>query len=221
MAGRKRSYAPKSKKTYKKAKALVIPKPLSNNLLANMQKVSFKYSDFFSINPAIGTFANYVFSANGMFDPNITGVGHQPRGFDQLLSLFDHYVVVSSTATVKVLENTGSNDTNHWMALTLQDTPTVFGTVTDIFENRNVDWDPIYTGSRERPLKLSFSNSFLGRKGIEDPELKGSRTLNPTEQAFYHVYYGTDGGDDAGATTFRIDIVYDAMLIEPRNPAQS
>lgn len=55
----------------------------------------------FSIDPAIGGLAStHVFSANGLFDTDITGVGHQPSGFDQLMTFYDHYTVTHAKITV-------------------------------------------------------------------------------------------------------------------------
>ena len=54
------------------------------------------YSDQITLNPAAGTVSKHVFSANGLFDPNITGVGHQPRGFDQYMALYNHYTVIGA-----------------------------------------------------------------------------------------------------------------------------
>jgi hypothetical protein len=39
-----------------------------------------------------GTFT-YQFSLNSLFDPNTTGTGHQPRGFDQIKTLYNRYRV--------------------------------------------------------------------------------------------------------------------------------
>ena len=53
-----------------------------------------RYSTKFTLNPAASTnVVQHVFSANGLYDPDITGVGHQPRGFDQLMSLYAQYTV--------------------------------------------------------------------------------------------------------------------------------
>jgi len=56
--------------------------------------ITFKYNDRIALDAAAGSIANYVFSATGMYDPDITGTGHQPLGFDQWLGLFyNHYTV--------------------------------------------------------------------------------------------------------------------------------
>jgi len=37
--------------------------------------------------------ADYVYCLNSLFDPDVTGGGHQPRGFDQWSALFGQYMV--------------------------------------------------------------------------------------------------------------------------------
>lgn len=39
------------------------------------------------------TSAEYSFRLNSVFDPNVTGVGHQPRGHDQWATLYRRYLV--------------------------------------------------------------------------------------------------------------------------------
>ena len=40
------------------------------------------------------------FVANGAFDPNLTGVGHQPRGFDQFMAGYETFTVTGSKISV-------------------------------------------------------------------------------------------------------------------------
>lgn len=220
---RERTYAPyvKTEGKVKKKKRVIYSVPRLT-LMGNQQKVTFKYSDFFSLNPALAGFASYVFCANGVYDPNITGVGHQPRGFDQLMALYDHFVVIHSKITATAMEATSTDKTNKWLALTLQDDSTPFAFSNDIFECRHTKWKPMYKDVPVGNLTMEFNNGFLGRsKPLSDPELKGSVSANPTETAFYIVYYGTDGGDDPGPVTCRVDIEYTVVLIEPKTPAGS
>lgn len=48
----------------------------------------------------LGGVKNIRFSGNSLFDPDVTGVGHQPYGFDQLASLYNSYRVFGSSIRV-------------------------------------------------------------------------------------------------------------------------
>lgn len=51
-----------------------------------------KYSEFVE---TAGLTGQYAFNMNSLFDPNRTGFGHQPYGFDTLATLYNRYRVVS------------------------------------------------------------------------------------------------------------------------------
>lgn len=49
----------------------------------------------------------YSFNLNNLYDPNRTGTGHQPYGYDQLEKLFTGYRVFGASYNVSVTTNTG------------------------------------------------------------------------------------------------------------------
>lgn len=53
----------------------------------------FKYEEIISQSLATVTATNQVFNLNSLFDPNRTGTGHQPYGFDQLAAIYNRYRV--------------------------------------------------------------------------------------------------------------------------------
>ena len=53
-----------------------------------------KYSEIVTTN-TVGNVGQYIFNLNSLFDPNRTGFGHQPYGFDTLATLYNKYRVVS------------------------------------------------------------------------------------------------------------------------------
>jgi len=50
--------------------------------------VTMRYVESFNIASTTGSLATYEWGANDLFDPNITGGGHQPYGFDQWVGTF-------------------------------------------------------------------------------------------------------------------------------------
>ncbi len=57
--------------------------------------------------------AAQVFRINSLFDPNLTGVGHQPNYFDQLTAVYGQYVVLAARAEARI---TNENNTGNIMA---------------------------------------------------------------------------------------------------------
>lgn len=55
-----------------------------------------QYVDTKTIAPASGA-AHHVFRLNSIFDPDVTGVGHQPAYHDQWSALYNKYRVLSAT----------------------------------------------------------------------------------------------------------------------------
>ena len=60
------------------------------------QIVKMRYVEEFELNPGLGSVASYVFRANGLYDPNYTGAGHQPYGFDQWMTYYNQFTVLGS-----------------------------------------------------------------------------------------------------------------------------
>ena len=126
--------------------ATILPTTYKNNsLLKDKMKVTFRYASRIIINPAAAGNGVHVFSANGMYDPDLTGVGHQPRGFDEVMPLYDHYTVIGSKCTVAACNlSTGGGI----LGIALKDSTTT-KTANDYLED--------YT-----------SNSIFGVSGVND-----------------------------------------------------
>lgn len=188
------------------------------------QRATFVYAENVALNPA-GAPANYVFSCNGLYDPNITGTGHQPRGFDQLMALYDHYVVIGARITVMYSNQDGSNA--QFVTVRVLDTATPTATTKNVMENRYVKAacaDVATGGNPSGSLDLSINpNKFLGRsKPLSDPDVKGSAAANPVEQCYFHIStFATDSLTDPGAMDVFVRIEYDTLLLEPKQPSES
>jgi len=185
-----------------------------------------------SLDPGVGTAVGYIFSANGCYDPNVSGTGHQPKGFDQWMTFYDHYHVKRSVMTVHFTSNavTGSQQ-SAVVGISLRDSPTtVTGTdLTSLVEDGvigNHKFAPMGTVYPAASVDVTNSyspNTFFGTKDLLDvSQLRGDSSNNPTDQAYYHVWYAPmSGGLDLAASIALVIIDYTVILTEPRPIGQS
>lgn len=224
MAGKRRTYAKRSgSKTAKRLKTSVVPRGIprpSDALLGNNKLVKLKYVEAFNLNPgASGVPATHVWSANGMYDPNITGVGHQPRGFDQLMALYDHFWVKSSTITVDFASTSNDAIAPFTVGISLQDDSSPEGDMIQACENRSAVYR-ITTDSVSPRLSLGFDSKSYFYKFKND--LLGSDGGNPADQAYFVVFaQPANSTSDLGNINCVVTIEYTALLSEPNNVAAS
>jgi len=57
------------------------------------ERASLRYTDFLAISTTAGTGNQYVYRLNSIYDPDLTGAGHQPYGHDTLAAIYNRYRV--------------------------------------------------------------------------------------------------------------------------------
>lgn len=175
-----------------------------------------------------GNSAALFFSANDLYDPDRSLGGHQPMGFDELIPLYDHFVVTHSRINVMAMSesNTVGRDTNQIVSISLRDTTTSTTNIEQSIEIGRTVWGML--GSQDGGAShLSLTHEcdvakFLGRKSLlSDPSCKGSVAGSPTEEVFFEINVANlDGGDPPGVD-YLVTIQYDAWFIEPKRLNQS
>lgn len=195
----------------------------SYKLLKTSQLVTMRYSTSFTLDPAATTNpAIRNFRANGMFDPDATGIGHQPRGFDQLMALYDHYIV--EEACLEAWYESKSASDGVLATLAVRDTLLSAPDRIEAMETR-VMTESTASGSNGGKIgyiRLSVKpHEFLGLDK-NDAELRGSITSNAGDQVFFNLGAMPIGiaADHPGVNVV-VKITYQARLIEPKEPGQS
>lgn len=70
--------------------------------------VTLPYAETFSMSTVASVPGSTVFRANSCFDPDFTGGGHQPRGFDQYTAMYGHARVLKSKIKFDFVANSGN-----------------------------------------------------------------------------------------------------------------
>ena len=183
----------------------------------------FRYSEpYLKIpNPSTTFLGTYIFSVNGIYDPDITGVGHQPSGFDQLMTMYDHFVVIGAKITVTFVNNDPNDPV--LVGIDVRDSVNAESDSRVIIESGTAKYANLSAKNNgENQVTMEYRinpNRFLGRsKPLADPSLKGGASGNPIEQCYFHIFSGNldDQATLAAATTANVVIEYQTMLIEPK-----
>lgn len=217
---------PRKKTKYKRRRRKKVTPGNAVGPLQTKLKAKMIYHEEFNLDPGVaGIPANYIFGANTLYDPRTASGGHQPRGFDQLMLLYDHFVVIASKITLTVTNS--DTDDSQMVVVMLRDSSTPLVSPSDIMEYRYIKQAALSTeggGRSTKTITLKCNpNKFLGRSSpLSDPDLKGSSSSNPAEMCFFHVYgFPTPSGIDTGSIYCQARIEYTAIFIEPKQPSSS
>lgn len=176
-----------------------------------------------------GLAGNYFFSANGMFDVNITGTGHQPMGFDQMMSMYNHYTVTSSKISLTAINGSAAGIYAD-IALYLSPDTTSITNVEQLIENGFLVWKPMYPINIEGSIaKLNLNCNVMTyfarhnnkRELLDDVDLYGTAAANPNDQVYFVVCAFDGAGANTVIVSFTVEIEYEVIFWEPRKLTQS
>jgi len=224
---RRASTASRPAKASRVSRRTRIPRPFAWD---KSKLVTLKYAGQFSLNPTSGAVSRYVFVANGMYDPDYSGTGHQPYSFDQIMGLYNHYTVVGSKITVRNVQS-GNVTNGGFYGITLS------GSADDLsgLSNETIMEHPGSTAkfiSAGHQIASSLNDATITKgysakrfHGIPDiigkSEYQGTSSANPVEQAFFTIWYAAVASEDAGAVPFVVNIDFYAVFTEPRTLSAS
>lgn len=227
---RKRTYAKsasrtRSKSTVKRQK-VVAPKAFSlapgRPARTNSYHCQLRYAENYALNPSVAGFAAQVFASNGLFDVDITGVGHQPAGFDQLMALWNEYVVLKARIKVSFT----SQDANNYSTIfgvTHADFATALTDWRQYVENGSTKWGK-QAGRGAEPLVIVMEidmAQWSHQDIFNDDNYTGNVSSNPTDTHNFHIWTQTDGNVDAGNFYATVEITYDVVFRDTSQVALS
>lgn len=194
--------------------------PRVTKMIKDKTTSRLRYVDTISIDVSAASIANHVFRCNSVFDPDLTGIGHQPFGYDQHTLLYDRYRVLSSKITVTPVDVDSSNGTPClWGIYEDVDGSLTYSLGTSIIEDtRNkgkwslhsgISSSPGFTGNTMKGVSrsLKFTNRSLGADVRNNTTLV---TTNPDsdQDRLFHLWCSSIGGNNPIAQSFIVQIDY-------------
>lgn len=175
----------------------------------------------------VGSVPTHYYSANGLYDPDVTGTGHQPMGWDQMMALYEQATVLR--AHIKV---TFASAGEHARVGIYLNPDTTSPGLPRLVENGLMIMDKV-TGPSTANGQYAYSTlelacdipKYFGRRRGEilaDPQMYNTIASNPTEQVYFAVcaWAGFDAAADV-TVAYDVTITFDAVFWEPKKLTSS
>jgi hypothetical protein len=185
-------------------------------------RMTHKYVEAIFATAASGSIKLYVLSANGMYDPNISGTGHQPTYFDAMSAIYDHYTVLKSKIHVQVAPHSATSTSDNLVVGVVQhdSASPAFTIAANCCEQPLAQY--LMIDGDQGPSTLvapSFDLTFdafrtFGSRALSDPELRGTPASNPTEQNYFVLFAQDSNITNTVAIDYLVTIEFEAEWTE-------
>lgn len=191
--------------------------------------VRLRYAANVSVDPSesvgVSLSAAHSFRANGVRDPDYTGVGHQPRGYDQLMALYKYSRVVSS----KIRADCYSPATTYgasYCYVGIRQTGADYQTVTDTYsflEKDDTKYKKLYYDRRNQIVTAFYSHKKVMGNSVRDNQSVVETTgTNVATPQYFHVFAAAaDNTTDITAINMNVIIDYIVLLTDRIDPSVS
>jgi len=164
-------------------------------------EVALGYADTQVINPGALTYAGeHAYRLNSLYDPDYTGGGHQPYGFDQWSAFYNRYRVDKVELDLKMINNnSASAPIVVYVANNSLAAAGTLGAVENYIESPFSDFS--ICGASLTQLTTHFKKTFYPRlitgvpkaKYISDDLYQATVGANPTENIILHTFISDAG----------------------------
>lgn len=213
------------------APQLLIAGSSSLNVLPRRFRRSLRYAETFSLSTgAAGILGTaQVMRLNSCFDPNFTGTGHQPYGFDQLAAFFQSYIVHACRYRLICSTIGGTPE----VAVAFQVLPTgtnfISGTTVDAATEKSMAVVfPVGPSGNARTREVSGAVKIHQVMGVSPeqyandlPQFAAAVSANPTTACYLEVCIGSYSGSAGETLAVQIVMDFDVEFFQPVTMAQS
>lgn len=215
---RRRSRKRRTRKTTPRTAVLSVQPAL----YPRTRRVKLRYSTKLLLVPPVGNlYAEHVFRANSVFDPDLTGVGHQPRGFDEMNLFYERWRVVGSK--IKVYGAGVQSDDMYVGVFNggLENSMLFTGPSDFLPEVSQVAYKWVAASTHGTSSAFNFQKSYNPKKmsgyTATSPEYTGSVAADPAIVHHFVVFCALPQQIAAGtAQAMNVVIDYDVMFFDPK-----
>lgn len=173
-------------------------------------KSTLIYYDIKGISSTAGVPAAYVFASNGLYDPDISGGGHQPAGFDQYMALYARYTVLKTRVKVTFFNESG---TSMVVGIVATDEGTALADERQYIERGDNNWTVLGVDGTPRTLTMEIDHSKQNARNIwNDDVYSGESGSNPADLDYVHLFMTPTSG--SATVRARVELQFDVAFRE-------
>lgn len=184
---------------------------------------TIRYCDIVSTSSTTGSIGKQIYRWNSVFDPDQSGIGHQPLYRDVFAGIYDHYAVISAACKCEAVNaNTGNSVLCGIVTDDDLTTSTSFQTLLEQSHGISELLTPL-AGSKSRHMFTQTWSAarFLGVNPYTSEEYKTAVTGNPVEESYLLLWSIPQDGISTVSLQWRIQIEYDVLWTELQTPSQN
>jgi len=198
-------------------------------MLPDAYMVRLKYSSLHAIayTGATGVPGRYSFRVNSIFDPDLTGTGHQPLGHDQWETFYNRYLVYGC----KYYINFVNQSTTDQMEVAVQLRPnSTFATDMDTIREDPLTVFRAVLGTENQPKSQAVAKGYADVakiRGIPRGRMKFESDYqavfgnNPPISPLIHIYVQNQDVNTSISGIVRVDLVYYVRMHDRKQLTES
>lgn len=163
-------------------------------IASDICRTKLKYIQRLAPTTAAGANYHQVFAANGCYDCDITGAGHQPMGFDQLTALYKQFRVFGSRIEMKITDTSATAGASAIELATVPSFTSSDFAATDpqtVAEEAYAKFTIVPTHTAGMTYHSNYIDiaKFYGRRRTDfsATDFYGSDSVNPANIVYWHV----------------------------------
>jgi len=191
----------------------------SLNPFPNTKICRHKYVDAVTVpaGGAAGVPTIYQFRANSMYDPDFTGVGHQPMFRDEMAAQYKYYTVINSAVRVS-FPNT-DNNTNNYL-LWVDDDVNIPADGNTAMEQHSSSLQRLNNRNTPFVLRAKYNAAAwnkTNRAGLmADDQQKTSSGSSPNQSKWYTIFISPQNATSiVAAHIVKVELVFYTVWREP------
>jgi len=183
-------------------------------------KVAMKYCAHFTFTTTTGLSTDRIFRLNSIRDPDVTGAGHNPLGYDQWALMYEKYRVDACTVIVRL----ASTSTGGYFSLVGNHSSSSITDPTNASESPN-SITRVHSVNTNTTIAKKFDLPALA--GVtrtqyqSDDVFEATFGNDPASQLMVHLVFASSDITTVGVINFQVELIYYTTCFQGLQLAQS